>query len=367
MKVLLAHQPVDGGVGRHLCDLASGLSARGNEVMLCGPAPPVGLPGGFHHERIEMRRSVTRRDLSAVMRFVQIVHQTRPDIIHAHSSKAGAVARLARAFSLSIPVLYTPHGYAFNGHFSNAAERRAYRYAEQALSRLTARVVCVCEAEAQLARMIGPPGRVRVVHNGIEVGGSRLENADVEALNRRKGPLICAVTQLRPGKGVPTLIDAMSLVLARRPDATLMIVGGGPDLATLQAQAQHRGVGSSVRFLGESANPLPALRTADIFVHPSLAEAFPYVILEAMSVGLPTVATDVGGVSEAIVNNESGLLVPAGEVQPLATALLDLLDRSALRARMGAAARARVTDRFTRSAMIDGLTSVYAEVHAPTD
>jgi glycosyltransferase involved in cell wall biosynthesis len=294
-----------------------------------------------------------------------VVRETRPDVIHAHSSKAGAVARIARSLSPHLPLIYTPHGYAFAGHFSSATQRRAYRVVERALAPLASRVVCVCEAEASLARSIGPSNRVRVVHNGIGPAGDGPTDPRVAELGGR-GPVLGALTLLRPGKGMETLIDALPRVLAGHPDAQLAILGEGEELEALRRRAQLGGVANAVHFLGPRADPLAALRGMDVFVHPSWAEAFPYVILEAMSLGTAIVASDVGGIREALQDGESGLLVTPRDSAALANALLSMLDDPGRRARMGAIALGSVRQRFTDEAMIDRLVDVYDELMPST-
>jgi glycosyltransferase involved in cell wall biosynthesis len=141
----------------------------------------------------------------------------------------------------------------------------------------------------------------------------------------------------------------------------LAIWGQGPDLQALRARADRHGVAGAVHFLGPTADPLAVLRGAAIFVHPSWAESFPYVILEAMSVGAPIVASNVGGVAEALTAGDSGVLVPAADAGALAGALAQLLDDPATRERLGTCARARVERNFTRAAMIAGTLRVYDE------
>jgi glycosyltransferase involved in cell wall biosynthesis len=289
------------------------------------------------------------------------MRRVRPDIVHAHSSKAGAIARLARVSHPRTPVVYTPHGYAFAGHFSGSGERLAYRGIERVLAPLSSRVVCVCEAEAVLARSVGASARVRIVHNGIEPADDGQIDPRIEEISVR-GPVIGALTLLRPGKGLQTLIDALPQVLATHPNAQVAIYGEGPELQALLARARTRGVERATHFLGATANPMAALRAMDVFVHPSWAEAFPYVILEAMSLGRPIVASDVGGIREALLDGESGLLVPARDSGALARALTGLLDDPRRGAEMGEMARQRAGSQFTLSAMIDRLVDVYDEL-----
>ncbi len=360
-RVLLVHQPVDGGVGRHVADLALGLPELGFETITCGPAPPDGIDGAREHVPLDLRRPVAPRDLRMVADFARTLDRVRPDIVHAHSSKAGAVARLAKLAHRRIPVLYTPHGFAFAGHFRLRAERRAYREAEWALGRVTDRAVCVCQAEARLARLVVPPARVRVVYNGVPVAGDERAGSAMERLGAR-GPVICTLGLMRAGKGVETLIDAVPGVLAQHPRAQMALWGDGPETEALRRRAQRRGLAEAVHFLGPTTSPLGAVRGSTVFVMPSWRESFPYVVLEAMSAGLPIVSTDVGGVREAIDDQAHGLLVPPNDPGSLAQAISRMLADEGLRARLGAAARQRVAREFTRPRMLSGLSELYTEI-----
>lgn len=364
-RIVLVHQPIDGGVGRHVSDLAAGLAERAFDVTLCGP----GLPGAevadasMTHVDLELRREVDPgSDLRATSRLARIVREVRPDLIHAHSSKAGVIARLQRIANPTVPVLYTPHLYSFASSFARGPKRLAYREVERVLAPLATRVLCVCEAEAALAASIGSAGKVRVVHNGIR-GACTQDSPDQRMAElARSGPVICAVALLHHRKGLDTLVAAAPAILASHPDAQLAIWGDGPELSALQALAGQLGVAHAVHFLGRCADPIAALRCATVFVHPARAEAFPYVILEAMSVGLPIVATDVGGVGEAVLDGQTGVLVPPGESEALSHALIGMLEHPDRRSRMGAQGYDRFERCFTLSAMLDGVTGVYGEV-----
>jgi glycosyltransferase involved in cell wall biosynthesis len=361
-RVLLIHQPTDGGVGRHVRDLANGLGARGHDVVLCGPSPLPDTINATDHRRLDLRRAIApREDLAAVLGLARLVRQLRPAVVHAHSSKAGAVARLARLLQPRVPVVYTPHGYAFAGHFDSTAERQAYRAIEYALAPLASRVVCVCEAEARLARSIGPSARVRVVNNGVGPPHDGPIDPRVRELAER-GPVVGALTQARPGKGLETLIDAAPEVLERHPGAQLAIVGEGPDLVALRSRARKLEVSDRVHFLGSSTDPLGVLRGFDVFSHPSWAESFPYVVLEAMSVRRPIVASDVGGIAEAVIDRDSALLVPPRDAPALAHAVSSLLEDPVRGECMGERALQRVNERFTLTQMIERLAETYDEL-----
>jgi len=352
-RLMLVHQPVQGGVARHVRDLSRGLEAAGHELVLCAPAPLQSAAG--RHFPLEMGRAVSpTRDLRSAMALAALIARLRPHLVHAHSSKAGAVARLARLVHPRTPLVYTPHGYAFAGHFDRELERRAYRSAEVVLSPLASRVIGVCEAEARLARLVGPARRVRVVHNGVA-------QMDPAPGHGRRPAVICTLTQLRPGKGVQTLLDAMA-GLGAETEARLVVWGDGPDLGPLQGHALALGIEQRVTFAGATPNPLGAMSDADVFVLPSLAEAFPYVVLEAMSLGLPVIASDVGGVREALDDGRAGALVAPGDPDALSAALARMLSDRSHAAALATAGARRVRARFGLEQMISGTLAVYDEV-----
>lgn len=301
-------------------------------------------------------------DLRACRSLSAAVSATSPDLIHAHSSKAGAVTRLVRLAHPRLPLVYTPHGYAFAGHFERKRERVAYQAIEFGLSALGGRILCVCEAEARLARRLARRRQIRVVHNGISSPALAPPVDPMMIELGRRGPVIGTLTQLRPGKGVEMILDALPMVLAVNPDVQVAIWGEGPELQVLRSRAVELRIEASVHFLGTTANPLSALAGSHVFAMTSLAEAFPYVILEAMSVGCPIVASDVGGVSEAIASGETGLLVAPGDAGALSQALISVLNEPRLAQRLGAAARARAHTEFTLEAMLRGTLQVYGEL-----
>lgn len=353
-------QPTDGGVFEHVAALCAGLSERGHETLVAGPFD--GSPPGLEAEPLplDLGRAVSpRADARAAGATARLVRRVRPDVVHAHSSKAGAVARIARAAFTRVPLVYTPHGYAFAGYFERAAERRAYRAAERMLAPLATVTLCVCHAERRLAESIGAR-RTRVVHNGVEEPEPEAPAAAIAALGDG-GPVVGALTLLRPGKGIETLVDAVPRLLESVPDARVVVAGEGPDRGALEARARDRGVADAVHFIGATAGAMPLLAGSDVFVSASWAESFPLNVLEAMAAGVPIVATDVGGTGEAIEDGSSGLLVPARDPGALADAVAALLTDRARAAALGAEARERQRSRFSVDRMIDGSLQVYSE------
>ncbi len=219
-------------------------------------------------------------------------------------------------------------------------------------------MLCVCEAEARLARSVGAGRRVRVVHNGVEPLTGGVAHPAVEEL-RRAGPVIGVLTLLRPGKGVETLIDALPAVVARHPDVRVAIAGDGPDRAFLERRIVEQGLSEVVYLLGRVEGPGPLLRGCDVFCSPSWAESLPLSLLEAMTEGLPIVATAVGGCAEAVEDGRSGLLVEPRNASALAVALTRVLEDRGFAGSMGSAAREIALERFTFDRMVEGTLSVY--------
>jgi glycosyltransferase involved in cell wall biosynthesis len=354
-------RPTEGGAFEHVSSLARALVEAGHEVAICGPH-------GHHTELgvevIELeivRRPSPRDDLRSVAQLAGIVRRYRPDLVHAHGSKGGVMARLARVAAPRTPLVFTPHGFAFAGHFSRRAERGAYRAAERALAPLASRTICVCEAEARLARSVGAGRRVRVVHNGIDPPSEIGPDPAVGSL-REGGPLVGVVSGLRPGKGLETMIEAIALLRADGSSAQLVVAGEGSERDRLERLAARLGVAEAIHLPGHSRDPYRFLAAVDVFALPSWAESFPYSVLEAMAVGLPIVATDVGGVAEAIQDGVSGLLVAPRDAPGLAARTGSLLEDRAGASRLAEAARDRRSELFSMAAMVRGTLAVYGEL-----
>lgn len=361
-------RPDEGGAFEHVTQLSAGIARRGHDVAICGLEGRRGEDFGAAIAAevevlpVKMTRPVSvGPDARALAGLLAAQRAFRPDLVHAHGSKEAALGRLARPLRPRVPFAYTPHGYAFAKPFMSAGEHRAYRLFERMLAPLATRVICICEAERRLAAEVGPATRTRVVYNGIEPPPPGPPHREVERL-RVHGPVVCALSGLRAGKGLETLIGAFAAVTARRPNASLVIAGEGPERDPLERLARELGIDRAVHLIGEVADVFPVLRAADLFVHPSWAESFPYAVLEAMAAGTPLIATDVGGTREAVVVAESGLLVAPRDESALSEAVLSLLaDRDRARALADCGSR-RFRQRFTLARMVEGTLETYAEL-----
>jgi len=175
-------------------------------------------------------------------------------------------------------------------------------------------------------------------------------------------PLFATVAMLRPGKGLRYLVEAAALVRQQAPDAGFVVIGDGAQRPELENLAARLGVSDEVQFLGTRTDVPALLAAADVFVLPSLYEALPTSLLEAMATALPVVATRVGGVPEVVAHERTGLLVSPASAAELAAAMTRL--DSPARVAMGAAGRAWVESHASLGVWLDGLQDLYRRVVA---
>jgi glycosyltransferase involved in cell wall biosynthesis len=278
------------------------------------------------------------RDVAGLLELVRLLRRERPDIVHASSSKAGVLGRLAAAIA-RIPIrIFTVHGWAFTAH--SGLSSRLYRWADRLVRPLTTVTICVSmqERAAGLAAGTCVAERTVVIPNAIDV-----ENAP-QASRAREKPLLVSVGRLKAPKDFATLVRA----LARLPSESFeaLIVGEGPERPRLEEEIEELRLGEVVRLAGERRDVPEVLAGADVFVLSSCSEGMPMSVLEAMAAGLPVVASRVGGVPELVVDGETGLLVATGSPEELAAALERLIAEPQLRQRLGAAGRARARQEF---------------------
>ncbi len=303
------------------------------------------------------------RDPRAVLRARRLVERIGCDVVHTHLLRAdlygGAAARWA-----GVPVIIST-AYAI-GQYRRARRRRSDGLLDAVCARLPTRVIAVAEAVKRdcVERLHMNPERVAVIHTGIDPPAA-VDPATVSALRAEWGadhdaPLIVTAARLSYEKGIDILIDAAAILRRTHRRVRFVVVGDGEDRAALEAQSRRLGLDGLVTFAGFHAEIWGALAAADIVCLPSKSEGMPNVLLEAMAVGRPVVATAVGGMPEAIESGANGLIVEAEAAPQLAAALGGLLDDRRLAARLGAAARATVDRRFLARDVVARYGAFYA-------
>ncbi len=338
-----------------LLALASELRDQGHEVL--GILPAAGerwLWSEFQSRGIPLEELRIRgpADLPAGRRLFEICRSARLDILHSHEF-AMAVFGSVAAKAAGCPHLITMHGGLY------FAEHIRRRLALRVAAGLSGATVTVSDmSRSILARYLGlGPDDVTTVYNGaVRATGS---DARLELGAQAGDLLVVAIGNLYPVKGHQYLLEAVAALDAPAGDVLVAIAGRGDLQTELEALARHLGLGTRVRFLGFRTDVPAILASADVFVMPSLSEGLPMALIEAMLAGTAVVASSVGGIPELVRDGVHGLLVPPGDSAALASALRLVTEDSALRKRLGAAARERAEREFTVEAMTRRYLAIY--------
>ena len=314
-----------------------------------------------------VRRISIFKDLRAFFHMLRHIRQTRPVIVHTHTSKAGLLGRAA-AWSAGVPIIiHTPHGHVFYGHFGLAA-LRFFLLLERLATRITDRLVALTARErADYVKFkVAPEEKLTTIHSGVDIQRFQAASSHVDRpLNRFDVPadatIIGFIGWLLPIKGVQVLIDAMGLVCSRSSRAHLVLVGKGDQEADLKAQARRLGISEKMTFLGWREDVENILPLFDIFVLPSLNEGMGRVLVEAMAAARPIVASKTGGIPDLVIDRQNGLLVPAGDPEAVAAALLEMILQPDQARRMGLAGR-RMSAGFSVEAMVAKIEWLYEQM-----
>ena len=335
--------------------LARGLAQRGHGVtVVCQPGSALeqrAVEAGLEVAPLRMRHTA---DLLALLALVRLFRRMAPEVVHLHSATAHTLGSIA-ARRARVPAIIASKRTAFACNRSRAARRRYTRWVD--------RVVAVSTGARDALVQAGVPAeQVAVIHSAVDCarfrpadrGRARLE-LDLPA----RAAIVGCVGRLTHDKGHHLILEAARPIAAARPDALFLICGEGEAAAALHDQRRRAGLADRVRFLGHRDDVRPALAALDVFALPSLQEGLGVALLEAMAMAKPAVASRAGGIPDALDDGVTGLLVPPGDAQALAGAILSLLADPECRARMGAAARARAAAFFNHEIMIAETEALY--------
>jgi glycosyltransferase involved in cell wall biosynthesis len=291
------------------------------------------------------------RDVRGLLELVILVRRLRPHIVHASSSKAGVLGRIAARVGGAPIRIFTVHGWAFTA--VPGLRSVVFRWAERLVRPLTTVTVCVSEGEraAGIAARTCDETTTVVIRNGIDAAARPV------ARQRTHPPRIVAVGRLQAPKDPLSLVRALANLGGRQFHA--LIVGDGPDRPAVEAELRRLDLTGAVDLAGEREDVAEILAASAVFVLSSRSEAFPMSVLEAMAAGLPVVAPRIGGLPELVVEGETGLLVRPGDPEELAAAISRLLDDPTLRERLGSAGRARVATHFALDSFLDAHLELY--------
>ncbi len=373
-----------GGPALHVTYLARGLAERGYETTLVAGDVGRGEESmAFVAERagVEIvslpglsRELSPLRDALAAVRLAHLIRRLRPDVVHTHTAKAGAVGRAAAL--LAGPrrpvVVHTFHGHVLRGYFGRAGTL-LFRAIETILVRGTDRLVAVSpEVRDELVALgVAPADRFSVIRLGIELEPRVSFDGDVAEVRRRHGIAAGSFVvgwfgRMTAVKRTDDLLTVLAALHARGVDALLLLVGDGDDRERLEQRAHELGLARSCLFLGYQEDVAPWYAVCDAVVLTSASEGTPVTIIEALAAGRAVVATRVGGVPDVVDDGETGFLVPPGDTEALAERLETLARDPGRRAEMGETGRRRVLRRYAVERLVDDVDALYRELLATT-
>jgi glycosyltransferase involved in cell wall biosynthesis len=351
--------PLAEGVPHHILQVVQSLDAGRYEIDVVCPRTSTLWAGldsraGVRLHHVPPARRVSPSDLASWTRLVRLAGKA--DLIHAHSSKAGLLTRLAaRARKRTEVCLFTPHAWSFWA--ARGVEARVYTLLERLAARWCEAIVVVSDHErsAGLSARIGTAEQYRVVRNGVPLDEFSAQPQPVPGR-------IVALGRLAPQKRPDLAVKAFAGARTRYPEAELHFVGEGPLHAEVEALIADLGLRGAVKLLGQRAHVPPLLARASCLLLASDYEGCPFSVLEAMAAGVPVVATRVGGVPELVDDGVTGLLAEAGDEEALAGALIELLADPTRAMRMGAAGRERARRDFSADRMVQRITELYEQI-----
>ena len=353
-----------GGAETQLVNLAISLKKRGWEVRVVSMLSPQAFTeelkeAGIPLSTLNMRRGVA--DPRAVFRLVKILREWRPDIMHSHMVHANLLARVVRIF-YKIPVLIsTAHSIDEGGRWREVAYRLTDPLADLTTNVSRAAVECYIRVG------VAPKNKIRFMPNGIDTTKFIPNKAAGQRLRNELGVVNyfvwLAVGRFEEAKDYPNMLRAFSMIVSKKSDVVLLLVGQGSLLEEVKKLASELKLEDKVRFLGVRRDVPDLMNAADAFVLSSRWEGFGLVLAEAMSCQLPVVATDSGGPREILNGGKLGHLVPPGDSKALAAAMMKMMSLpEAERQAMGRAGRAYIEANYSLEHVVDQWEALYMEL-----
>jgi glycosyltransferase involved in cell wall biosynthesis len=369
-----------GGAALSVLELAASQRRRGHDVLVVAGRVPAGEASMEHvadelavpylHLSTLQREVSAASDVATIRALRSLIRERRPDVLHTHTSKAGATGRTAATLAgraRPAAVVHTYHGHVLSGYFQPARER-VYRVVERALAHATDRLIAVSdEVRDDLVRLgVAPVEKFVVVPYGFDLD-ARVHSDQATRIQKRQEAAVTPDAFVIGWAGRLTDIKRpLDLVRAAAAveRSVLVLAGDGELRPDVEALAQELDMSNRVRLLGYVADMGSWYAAFDAFLLTSANEGAPVVAIEAQAAAVPVVATNAGGTRTVVDDGETGFLVGVGDIDALADRLTRLRDDSSLRARLGATAAQRMRSKFSIERMVDDIEGVYAEILA---
>jgi glycosyltransferase involved in cell wall biosynthesis len=312
----------------------------------------------------ELKRDINLwHDWLAFWKLYRSFKSEKFDLVHTHTAKAGALGRIAARLARVPVIIHTPHGHNFYGYFNWFISRLIIGI-ERLLAGFTDKIIALTNLEKwdYLKFKVAGQEKTVLVYMGLEL--DKFSKQDPQKITSRldinpQDKVVGYVGRLDAVKGAQFFVQACRLCLEQNPALSFILVGEGSLRAQLQNKVCSWGLKDKITFLGWQDNVAELMSIMDILVLPSLNEAVGIVLIEAQSLGIPVVASNVGGIPEIIKDQETGLLVKPGDPQDIASAVLSLLNDPARAKEMSIAAKNWIGERFKAEKMVEANSLLY--------
>lgn len=315
-----------------------------------------------------VRRTNIIKDLKTFFDIWRIIKKKSPEIVHTHSSKAGLLGRLAAKLARIPIVVHTPHGHVFFGYFG-PLKTKIFIILERFASRITDKIIALTnkEKEDYIKFRIANENKFDVIYSGIELNKfkelseDKKQNFVKELGIPEKSLIIGTIGRLVPVKGHEFLIKAAKYIILKYPEAFFVFTGDGPLEQKLKNQALELGINNNIIFLGWRNDAAKIISVYDIFALPSLNEGMGRVLAEAMALGKPIVASNVGGIPDLVAHGKNGFLVPTRNPEKLAKYIQILIEDKEKKEKMGQTGKEIVIN-FSKEKMVEKIVNLYEEL-----
>lgn len=347
------------GAPRHLLGLLENFDYHKFDIFVISPAGPLAGEIRALKKPLELKTVAmpSKLNLEAIREIKKIIKSFKPGVIHVHGTRAGSLGRLA-AIGQKIPVIYTEHlwtkNYKLKSFFANSIQMVAMWF----LDMFTDLNIAVSQAvkDFMVESQISRSEKIKVIYNGIEPTKEKAKPFSGD------GFILGTVGTLNHQKGIQYLIQALPKVLKEFPKTKLEIVGEGDFKPELQRLVKKMKLQKFVSFTGFVKNIEEKMQDFDVYVQPSLSESFGLAIVQAMSLGLPIVATNTGGIPEVVTAGKSGILVEPAKPEALAGGILELLRDKPKAKEMGKLAIEEAKIKFNLKEMTEEVEDVYEKM-----
>ena len=359
-----------GGALRYVFDMATSITKGGYDVSVA-----LGGNGALYeklkHENI---RTITipylARDINifsewkVFFNLLKILKKERPDVIHLNSSKIGGLGALACRIAKIKKIVFTAHGWAYKED-RGIVSRNIIKFLSWLTVLLSHRTIVVSNDDFNSAPKLFVSRKIKMIHNGI--GEIKFEDRTTarNEIKKLTGPVksgsiwIGTISELHKNKGLPFVITAVSRLIKKGYNISFFIISEGEERFALEQFIQKLGLENNVFLLGHIDEARQLLKAFDIFTLTSVKEGLPYVLLEAGSAGIPTVATKVGGIPEIIENRKSGRLVRAKNSHDIENIISDIIDFKNDTVEYGNSLKEKVARDFTIEQMVAETVDIY--------